>query len=165
MSGPNERTLRLRVVCHPMPGERCGPYTAIELGIQRGQAVQPGERRADGAMVFECEARVAPQAATGAPNFLGPWVHGPPKERFLYLVWEGVADGRRKMFRRMKIHLSPIDWDLIDAADQAGGVLEARVSGVGKDGTPACASVRLLGEGWTVVSRGTEQAGESRVIR
>jgi hypothetical protein len=31
-----------------------------------------------------------------------------------------------------------------------GSVLEARIAGRGRDGSPACASVRLLGEGWRV---------------
>jgi hypothetical protein len=51
----------------------------------------------------------------------------------------------------MKITLTPVTWEQIDAASKIqSAVLEATVSGVGRDGSPAAASVPLLGGGWVV---------------
>ncbi len=52
--------------------------------------------------------------------------------------------------RRIKVHLSSITWPQIDEAVKTSGVLEARIQGTGRDGGPSCASVPLLGGGWTV---------------
>jgi len=106
---------------------------------------------------FECEARVRPNARTGEPNFLGNFVNGLPDERFLYLSWRPKdyrpvqpAMGSASWTRRMKIHLSGITWQQIEEATQAGRVLEVSIQGTGKDGGPNCASVPLMGGGWTV---------------
>jgi hypothetical protein len=45
--------------------------------------------------------------------------------------------------RRLKVPLSGITTKMI----AAGGILEARVPGTGRDGGPACASVKEF-EGW-----------------
>lgn len=66
----------------------------------------------------------------------------------MYLVWEGQEDGVWRRFGRMKVHLATITWDQIAATE--AGVLEVTVSGVGPDGSPACASVPLLAGGWYV---------------
>ena len=51
----------------------------------------------------------------------------------------------------MKIHLSPITWEQIEAAGQTpNAVLEVTVSGIGRDSGPAAATVPLEGDGWTV---------------
>jgi hypothetical protein len=144
-----EQKVRLRVICSPLPAPRCAGYEQVELGIQEGEVSRPGVPEGDG-LRFECEVRVKPGSKSGSPNFLGPFVFGTPEQRFLYLRWERHCAGGWQMFRRMKIHLSSITWEQIEAACRAGGVLEARVSGIGRDGTPACASVPLLGEGWLV---------------
>ena len=54
------------------------------------------------------------------------------------------------MFRRIKVHLRDVTSAQIGRVATADGVLEARVHAVAKDGGPACASVPLLGGGWTV---------------
>jgi hypothetical protein len=122
--------------------------------------VHAGIRKANGDFVFECDARVRPNARTGDPNFLGDFVHGKPDERFLYLSWRpkewraGQPEASSPYWtRRMKIHLRTITWEQIDEATQLSGVLEASVHGTGKDGGPSCASVPLLGGGWTIRKR------------
>lgn len=150
-SPPDEVTTRLRVICSPMPPKTCGRMERIELAMQVKQDLQPGVERPDGSMQFECEVRVKRDPKSGAPNFLGPPVHGPVGGRFLYLNWQGWEGDEQREFRRMKIHLSPIIWEQIEAAANGQAVLEATVSGIGRDGGPACASVSLEGEGWRVV--------------
>lgn len=144
-----ERTVRLRVICAPMPPKTFGGRTEIELTMQYREDLRPGVECEDGSMQFECEVRVKRNPKTGSPNFLGPWVHGPSEARHLYLNWEGAEDQVRVRFGRMKIHLASITWEQIEAVCQgSGGVLEATVSGVDRKGAPACASVPLLGDGW-----------------
>ncbi|MEI6358011.1 MAG: DUF5990 family protein, partial [Verrucomicrobiota bacterium] len=58
--------------------------------------------------------------------------------------------GHREMFRRIKVHVRDVTSAQIGRAATTDGVLEARVHAVAKDGGPACASVPLLGGGWTV---------------
>jgi hypothetical protein len=146
-----ERTVRLRVICAPMPPKAFGGRTEIELAMQYLQELHPGVEREDGSMQFECEVRVKRNPKNGNPNFLGPWVHGPADARHLYLNWQGAEDHVRVRFGRMKIHLAAITWEQIEAVSQvSGGVLEATVSGVDRKGAPACASVPLLGDGWIV---------------
>jgi uncharacterized protein DUF5990 len=146
-----ERLVRLRVICAPMPPRTFGRIREIELQMQYLQELRPGVEGEDGSMRFECEARVKRNPKTGDPNFLGPWVHGPIQARHLYLNWQGREGDERVEFRRMKIHLSLITWEQIEAVSQHPGVvLEARVSGIDRKGAPACASVPLLDEGWVV---------------
>ena len=148
--GP-ERTVRLRVICAPMPPKRFGARTEIELAMQYLEELRSGVERKEGSMQFECEVRVKRNPKNGNPNFLGPWVHGPAEARHLYLNWQGTEDHVRVRFGRMKIHLASITWEQIEAVSQvAGGVLEATVSGVDRKGAPACASVPLLDDGWIV---------------
>jgi hypothetical protein len=144
-----ERTVRLRVICAPMPPRTFGGRTEIELAMQYLKELRPGVEREDGSMQFKCEVRVKRNAKNGHPNFLGPWVHGPAEARHLYLNWQGTEGQERVQFGRMKIHLASITWEQIEAVSQLpGGVLQATVSGVDRKGAPACASVPLLGDGW-----------------
>ena len=155
-----EQVVRLRIIClQPPDPQKYGADFGLQDNssttawvVQKGQSVK-------GDLHFECECRVRPQKTNGAPNFLGPFVHGNAAERFLYLSWRpkrwppGKPETSPAVWqRRMKIHLRSITWEQIDEAVQAGGVLEARVEGTGRDGGPACASVPLLGGGWFVSS-------------
>jgi hypothetical protein len=45
----------------------------------------------------------------------------------------------------MKIDIHDTPSELLEHAMAGGGVLEIRVNGTGKDGTPACATVRPIG--------------------
>ena len=147
----SERTVRLRVICAPMPPKAFGGRTEIELAMQYLKELRPGVEREDGSMQFECVVRVKRNPKSGNPNFLGPWVHGPAEARHLYLNWQGTEGQERVQFGRMKIHLASITWEQIEAVSQvSGGVLAATVSGVDRKGAPACASVPLRDDGWIV---------------
>ena len=157
-SDRGEQVVRLRIICLQPPDPE--KYDA-EFGLQdnssttawivhKGQSIK-------GDLHFECECRVRPQKTNAAPNFLGPFVHGNAAERFLYLSWRpkswrhGPAETSPTVWqRRMKIHLRSITWEQVNEAVETGGVLEARMEGTGRDGGPACASVPLVGAGWTV---------------
>jgi hypothetical protein len=139
--------LDLRVICGPLP-DPFGTHTDVRLGMQREAAVLD-EQPTDGeSLEFRCEVRVEPNAKTGAPNFLGPYAHGTPDDRFLYLVWTAASSHGRMGFSRIKIYLRTIDWALIRSAWESGRPLEVRISGRRRNGAPAAASVPLLEPGW-----------------
>jgi hypothetical protein len=74
----------------------------------------------------------------------GPFVQGPPRQRFVYIdigTCAGQADSCWS--RRLKIPLAGIPAKAIEA----GGVLEARVPGTARDGGPSCATVKDF-DGW-----------------
>jgi hypothetical protein len=139
--------LDLRVICGPLP-DQYGAHTEVRLGMQRDNAVVDEQPAEGEALESRCEVRVEPNAKTGAPNFLGPYAHGTPDERFVYLVWTEASWHARTGFSRIKIHLRTIDWALIRSAWEAGRPLEVRISGQGRNGAPAAASVPLLEPGW-----------------
>lgn len=132
------RTARLVLVCQdPPPSEQDG--RPAEFGLQdTRQVLHPGDPLPDGALRFELDVAVRLHAASGAPDFAGPFVHGPARGRFLYLGWRPV--GEAAWTRRYKIPLAAITWELLDAG--AGGALFARVS------TAERAATLTLLEGW-----------------
>jgi uncharacterized protein DUF5990 len=123
---PTSERLRLRIICEqPPPDTYAGQPT--EFGLQdKQQALHPGSRLADGSLAFMCEVVVMkPHAGTGSPDFGGPFVHGPPGARFLYLGWRPPGGA---WIRRFKIPFTGIGWDQIAAGRLPKGALAARVS-------------------------------------
>ena len=154
-----EQRVWLRVIClRPPQPKRYG----AEFGLQDNSTtadwlIHAGEAHPNGNIQFECECRVKPNQRTQAPSFLGSFVHGDTAKKFLYLSWRpkswrpGQPDPPCPAWlRRIKVHLSSITWTQIEQAARTGGVLEAVVQGTGCDGGPSCASVPLVGGGWTV---------------
>lgn len=70
-----------------------------------------------------------------------------PTRRFVYIAIGGGMPGLPVVSRRAKIDVHDIPSDLL----KPGAVIEATLPGRGKDGTPACATVRPLTP-WRVVS-------------
>ena len=134
------------------------PPTGVYFGLQKGrgsnyETVQTVESKTD-ALLFEFSVRVE-QGTDGNPNFLGPFVQGPPPERFVYLdIGTCAGQTNTPWSRRLKIPLRGISWELIEQATKAPASLrslETRVPGTGKDGGPSCATVKPF-EGWQVSS-------------
>jgi hypothetical protein len=157
-----EQLIRLRIICaHPPQPEQYG----AEFGLQDNSStadwvIHEGRAFPNGDIHFECECRVRPQKTTGTPNFLGSFVQGTPAARFLYLSWRprhwrpGQPESACGTWvRRMKVHLRSITWEQIDEVTKANGVLEAVIPGTGRDGSPSCGSVPLVGGTWVVKKR------------
>jgi hypothetical protein len=158
---PTEHLVRLRVVCKAPPKPE--DYDA-EFGLQDNSSttdwrLHPGAVQANGDHHFEFGLRVRRNPATGSPNFLGDFVHGGAAQRFVYLSWRArhcravppdAAPAGAVWQRRMKIHLATITWPQVEEVVERQGVLEVAVDGTARDGGPNCASVKLLGNGWTV---------------
>lgn len=157
MKDRDETTVLLRLISvGPLAAERYGAVYGLQDNSTTAEwVIHSGTVLPGGDLQFEISCRVRQHPKTGAPNFLGPFVHGETARRFLYLSWR-PRDWRPDQpeppgvwIRRLKIHLSPITWEQIDAAAVPGCFLEARVPGVGRGG-PSCASVPLLDGGWRV---------------
>ena len=124
------------------------PPPGIDFALQKGsgnnyETVQI-QRSGKGDLRFDFSVRVR-EGKDGQPNFLGPFVQGPAHERFVYIdigSYAGQTD--TSWARRLKIPLRGISWAQVKKAK----VLQTRVPGTGKDGSPTCATVKPFA-GWS----------------
>lgn len=140
--------LRITVVRPP-------PRVAFRLQRGRAELIPPTRETAD-EIVFDLDVRAGGALPDGRPNFLGPFTQGTPADRFVY-VTSGASAGQpgSPWRRRAKVKLAGITREMVDAAlAEPGAVLEARFAGTARDGSPACATVPLLDEGWRLVREG-----------
>lgn len=135
------------------------PPAEVDFGIQQGKAndstTVQRTRSNGGDLSFRIAVTVKNNREDGLPNFLGPFAQGPTTERFVY-IGVGTAAGQMDSpwQRRIKVPLAGISWELIEqAAADSKMVLEARLPGKGKYGTPSCATIRPL-DGWKCVREG-----------
>ena len=138
-----DRELALRIVwLDPLPG--------VHHAVQSGKKdLVPATHSTSRELVFDLSVRVRDDRPDGQPNFLGPFAQGPRDARFVYVNSGTYAAQTDTCWsRRAKIPLTGITWQLIDEA--AGGVLVARIPGIGGDGGPTCATVRNF-TGWSPV--------------
>lgn len=129
------------------------PPAGVAFAMQRGRAgLLPPTRQAADALSFDVTLRVGGDLASGRPNFLGEFAHGTPADRFVYVtVGASAGQAGSPWKRRAKIKLAGITRAMVSAVlASPGAVLEARIEGTGRDGTPACATVPLLDGGWRV---------------
>jgi hypothetical protein len=114
-----------------LTGVDCPLLPGVTVGVQRGKDVVQ-EFPADGSPVtWRLDAQ-----RTGT-DVRGPYVHGRPGGRFLYLSWQRQGSG---MFRRAKLMLDVLTPDVLARAEE--GALTARVGLAMPDGSPLCAAVR-----------------------
>lgn len=141
-----ERELTFRVVLQEPPSGvdfglqlgRGADYTTVQKQRSRGQDLH-----------FEFSVTVMAANNKAAPDFRGPVVQGPAGQRFVYIDI-GTCAGQidTPWSRRLKIPLIGITPVMIDRASVDGRtVLETRVPGTGRDGGPACATVKPF-HGW-----------------
>ena len=143
-SKPNEKIVRLRIICVKPPD-----FSNAEFGIQdKGRVVHQVLPNENGDTRYDIEIRAKWDETRKRVSFLGPWTHGPADQRFLYLSWCEPDLPPDTFTRRMKIRLTPITWEQIGKAEQTGGVLEVAVPGTGRDGGLRCGSVELLDKRW-----------------
>jgi hypothetical protein len=143
---PSEQ-VRLRIVLVAPPA---GVPWALQVG--RHELVAPVLVARD-RVVLEATATLGPARPDGARPFRGPAVQGPPAARFIYATsGKRAGDADSPWDRRAKVPLPPLPAEVVAAWQRApDSVLEARVAGAGRDGSPACASVPLLDGGWRLV--------------
>jgi hypothetical protein len=146
----NEIALTLLLLCQdPPPTER--EARPMEFGAQdKAGALHPGTVEPDGAVRFVLRI-VARAGATGGVDFAGPFVHGVPRDRFLYLGYRPV--GERVWARRWKVPLATVTLAHVLAAQAGGRDIIGRIS------ASSGSTARLLGIGWDVTG-GTAPAAD-----
>ncbi len=128
------------------------PIPGLRLALQRGASAAAelvGAAASDGEpLAFELSVSVDGVLADGRPRLVGPFVQGPPAERFVYLcVGESAGQAGSAWRGRVKVPLGGLTWEVIEALP-SGGRLDARIPGRGRNGGPALASVPILPPGW-----------------
>jgi hypothetical protein len=142
-----ESELKLRIVLEK-------PTTRVDFGLQKGkggnyETVQT-QRSSGKYLSFQFTVRVKRDGKNSPPNFLGPFVQGPPGQRFVYIDIGTYAGQTETVWsRRLKIPLGSITAEMIDkvlATDDS--FLQTHVRGTGKDGGPTCGTVKPFA-GWS----------------
>ena len=80
----------------------------------------------------------------------GPWVHGRPGARFLYLSWGNVTDTSFEMFRRAKLMFTDVPTELLREAHETSSTLTAELVLTDSTGAPLCARVRPPAITWSL---------------
>lgn len=141
MGTNNVQPLIIRLRCIELPGCEFDGRSKVRLGVQKGKEVIEDVLAEAQEVAFTCLLRVERNAATGQPNFLGPYAQGTPTERFIYLCWGERKEGAWDGLGRAKIHLKEIDWHSIEKSIATGNPIEAIIKMTDKKGYPLCASV------------------------
>ena len=137
MPRADQTEIRMRIVIeNPVPGVLHSLQTG-DIGVLDPKRSTRGEP-----LAFDFPIRVAP-----GPKFFGDQVRREgPVRRFVYVrVGTLAGDHASEWSRRMKIDVHDTPQDLLDRAMAGEGVIELTVNGTGKDGTPACATVKVTG--------------------
>ena len=134
MKRADQVEIRARIVIeHPVAG------VLHSLQSKDGHPLDPRHSAKGEPLAFDFPLRIGP-----GPKFFGDQVRREgPERRFVYIrVGQSAGDHASPWSRRMKIDIHDLGQDLLDGAMTRGGVLQITVDGTGKDGTPACATVR-----------------------
>lgn len=138
--------MRILIEGVDLPGRRGAaavdplPLGTVHVGVQRGAEVVDAVP-ADAASA-SWDLQITSRDIDGLLDVGGPYVHGRPGARFLYLSW-GVVDGTGfAMFRRAKLLFGDVPGELLRAAHDHDTLLVGRLGLTGDDGTPRCARVR-----------------------
>ncbi len=126
------------------------PVAGCVYAMQRGKAdIEQAVTAGDADIVFTLD--VSPHtSADGSADIRGANVQGPRGARFVYINSGTLAGQHGTCWtRRAKIPLPGAIAMLASAVSSGVDALEASIQGRARDGGPACASVPLLGAGWT----------------
>jgi len=134
------------------------PPAGLDYGLQKGsgshyETVQI-QRTDGGDLQFCLEVELKNDGeAKGEPRFGGPFIQGPPLGRFIYIDIGHYAGQTGAFGGRIKIPFSDISWDTIaNVTADPSAVLETTIPGTGKNGAPACATVKPF-DGWRIKAR------------
>jgi len=142
----------IRIEGTDLPGRRGGPEADrlrlgnVQVGVQRKAEVVDRVPADAERAVWRIE--VESREVDGLLDVGGPWVHGRPGARFLYLSWGTVAGSEFTMFRRAKLLFGDIPTALLRSAHEGAGGLVGRLGLTDGQGEPLCARVRPPGILW-----------------
>lgn len=145
--------MRMRIDGVDLPGRHTGAEADalrrgnVHVGMQRKSEVV--NRVPADATSAAWDIEVTSREVDGLLDVGGPYVHGRPGARFLYVSWGAVDPaGTFVMFRRAKLLFGDIPTDLLRAAHDGGGVLVGTLGMTDADGGPRCARVRPPDIAW-----------------
>lgn len=149
---PGDLALTVLLICQDAPPlEREG--RAMEFGAQdKASVLHAGIAEGERTVRFALSI-VARPAADGGVDFAGPFVHGVPQGRFLYLGYRPL--GETIWTRRWKIPLAALTLSQVLAAHGDGKEIVGQVS------AGSASTVRLLGLGWSVTSGSAQETVSS----
>jgi hypothetical protein len=133
MARADQTEIRIRIVIE-------NPVPHVLHSLQEDdRPLDPKRSEAGEPLAFEFPLRIGP-----GPKFFGKQVRSEgPVRRFVYIrVGQSAGDRTSPWSRRMKIDVHDVDPPLLDRAMAGEGLVELTIDGTGKDGTPACATVR-----------------------
>ncbi|MBS1564569.1 MAG: hypothetical protein JST39_09275, partial [Bacteroidetes bacterium] len=132
------------------------PDKGTDYALQKGHGPnrEPVQRQLtfDDDLLFRFRIGIQ-QGKDGLPDFTGPFVQGPPGERFI-CICTGAYAGQKytSTGRRLKIPLSNISWELIrKTLEQGDQILHAAVKGKSERGAPVSETIRPA-DGWTLLT-------------
>ncbi len=139
------------IVRRPPPGERF----AIQRGPTATAELIPAAKAASDSLSFEITVRLGAPRGRDRIRFLGPFVHGSPEARFVYVNSGQLAGNPKSCWtRRAKVWLADITREQVEAVlKDPNAVLEAEIEGTARDGGPVCASTRVIGGAWRLSRR------------
>ncbi|NMO56613.1 hypothetical protein HH310_36255 [Actinoplanes sp. TBRC 11911] len=138
--------MRIRIEGHDLPGARPGAaadalrLANVHVGVQRKAEVVELVPVSAASATWELE--VPGREVDGLLDVGGPWVHGRPGARFLYLSWGNVDGESFSMFRRAKLMFGEVPTALLRGAYDGAGVLVGVLGLTDASGAPVCARVR-----------------------
>jgi hypothetical protein len=126
------------------------PPAGVLFSLQDARSQPVDAAMADG-RDLSLDLTVRMDEGPSGPVWLGPFVRNSERGRFVYFA-SGAQAGQAETLwsRRGKVMLATLPVELAREAVESGRRLEARVQGTGRDGGPACATVKLL-DGWRAV--------------
>ena len=124
-------------------GYDCPSLPQVTVGPQRGREVVDAHPAGGDDLRWLVEVTLVE-----GPDWRGPFVHGRPGSRFLYLCW--LRGG--EMFRRAKLMLDAVPAQLWEPSGHPG--LRGRVRLTMADGSPTCAAVRPPDVEWSMLPAG-----------
>jgi hypothetical protein len=146
--------VRIRIEGSDLPGRRPGGEALalrlnnVHVGVQRRTEVV--DRVPADAELATWTFEVAGREVDGLLDVGGPFVHGRPGARFLYLSWGAVGESGFAMFRRAKLMFGDVPGEVLRAAFAGQGVLVGRLRLTDGQGGPRSARVRPPDIAWAV---------------
>src|SRR4051812_24843495 len=120
------------------------PTPGVIYGLQKGKgsSFETVQKQVSDSNDLIFQFNVEAKNDDGNAIFLGPYTQGTPQDRFVYIdigACAGQTDSQWS--RRLKIPLSGISARTVNALSEKD-ILECKVPGTGKNGSPNCATVK-----------------------
>lgn len=138
--------MRIRIEGRELPAARPGGQAdalrlaGVHVGVQRDREVVSLFPAWAESATWEFE--ITSREVDDLLDVGGPWVHGRPGARFLYLSWGNVHGADFHMFRRAKLMFGDVPTAVLRSAHDGAGVLTASLPLTDGFGDPVCARVR-----------------------